>query len=178
MAALNYLRTLPDVQPNHVGLWGESQGPWVIAKAAAAFPHDVAFIISVSGSGVSVVEEQLYNIEAHSRDAGMSGDDIKKAVLFGRLLIDWQLSEPIFREVNEEDAESLNEGPWSRFLTLVYESGETSPAEGLQMGIERTLGEISLSQTSLHTTVREHPSRPSGSYKGDCGTKSLERSQG
>lgn len=136
MAALNYLQTLPDVQPQRVGLWGESQGPWVIAKAAATFPQDVAFIISVSGSGVSVVEQQLYNIEAHSRDAGISGDDIRKAVLFGRLLIDWQLSEPIYWEVNEEDAKHLNEGPWTSFMSLVYEPGETIPEEGLQIGID------------------------------------------
>jgi hypothetical protein len=108
----------------------------VIAKAAAAFPQDVAFVISVSGSGVSVVEQQLYNIEAHSRDAGISEDDIKKAVLFGRMLIDWQLSEPIYREVNEENAKVLNEGLWTSFMRLVYEPGETSPAEGLQIGID------------------------------------------
>jgi pimeloyl-ACP methyl ester carboxylesterase len=136
VAALNFLQTLPDVQPDRVGFWGESQGPWVIAKVAAAFPQDVAFIISVSGSGVSVVEEQIYNIEAHSRDVGMSEDDINKAILFGRLLIDWQLSEPIYREVNEEEATFLKEGPWTSFMTLVYESGETNPAEGLQIGID------------------------------------------
>lgn len=136
MAALYYLQTLPEVQPGQVGLWGESQGPWVIAKAAGEFPQDVAFIISVSGSGVSVVEQQLYSIEANSRAQGMSEDDIKKAVLFGRLLIDWQLSEPIYHESNEEDAKVLKEGPWTSFMTLVYEPGETSPAEGLHIGID------------------------------------------
>jgi pimeloyl-ACP methyl ester carboxylesterase len=34
-AALQYLRSRPDIRPDRVGLWGGSQGGWVIAMAAA-----------------------------------------------------------------------------------------------------------------------------------------------
>jgi len=61
----------------------------------------------VSGSGVSVAEQQIYNIEAESRAAGLSEHDIAKAVLFGRLLIDWQLVEPLYRQANEDAARDL-----------------------------------------------------------------------
>jgi pimeloyl-ACP methyl ester carboxylesterase len=135
VAAVHYLQTRPDIRPDRVGLWADSQGGWVIAMAAAAFPQDVAFIISVSGAGVAVAEQQVYSIEASSKAARMSEEDIRKAVLFGRLLVDWQLENPLYREINEAEAQALGDGPWTRFMALVYEPGEISPAEGLQRGI-------------------------------------------
>ena len=71
IAAIHYLQSRPDIQRDQVGLWGVSQGGWVIAMAAAEYPQDVAFIISVSGSGVSVAEQQIYSIHAQSEAAGM-----------------------------------------------------------------------------------------------------------
>lgn len=136
VAALQYLQSRPEIRPDRVGLWADSQGAWVIAMAAAAFPQDVAFIISVSGSGVSVAEQQVYSIEAQSKAAGMSEEDITRAVLFGRMLIDWQLSSPIYRQANTADAQALGDGPWTGFMALVYEPGDITPAEGLRQGIE------------------------------------------
>jgi pimeloyl-ACP methyl ester carboxylesterase len=104
--------------------------------AAAEAPGDVAFIISDSASGVSVAEQQVHSIEAQSRAAGMSAEDITKAVLFGRLLIDWQLSDPIYRDVNETEARALGAGPWTNYAALVYEPGQITAAEGLAQGIE------------------------------------------
>jgi pimeloyl-ACP methyl ester carboxylesterase len=136
MAALQHLQSRPDIRRDRVGLWGVSQGGWVIAMAAAAFPQDVAFIISVSGSGVGVAEQQVHSIEAQSKAAQMLEQDTTKAVLFGRLLIDWQLSRPVYRELNMADAQALGEGPWTDFTALVYEPSTIIPAEGLLKGIE------------------------------------------
>jgi hypothetical protein len=135
-AAIQYLQSLPGIADDRVGLQGWSQGPWVMALTAARYPQDVAFIISVVGSGQSVANQQVYGIEAQSRAAGLSDEDVTKAVLFGRLLIDWQLIEPIFEESNRADAEGLGEGPWTSFAELVYEPGEIGPVEGLGVGIE------------------------------------------
>jgi pimeloyl-ACP methyl ester carboxylesterase len=135
VAALHHLQSRPDIQADQVGLFGSSQGAWVITMAAAAFPQDVAFLITVSGSGVSVAEQQVYSIQAQSQAAGMPEEDVARAVVFGRLLIDWQLVEPIYREINEAEAQALGEGPWSRFLALVYEPGDITPGEGLELGI-------------------------------------------
>jgi len=136
IAALHYLQSRSDILRDQVGLWGVSQGGWVIAIAAAEYPQDVAFIISVSGSGVSVAEQQIYSIQAQSEASGMSQEDITKAVLFGRMLVDWQLTHPIYQDVNEVEAKVLGDGPWTEFMALVYEPGEITPAEGLQRGIE------------------------------------------
>jgi pimeloyl-ACP methyl ester carboxylesterase len=134
-AAVRYLQSRPDIQADKVGLHGISQGAWVNAMAAADYPQDVAFIINISGSGVSVAEQQVHSIEAQSRDAAFSETDVTKASLFGRLLVDWQLEAPIFKDENESDAESLGTGPWEDFASLVYEPAVTSPADSLLQGI-------------------------------------------
>ena len=135
-AALSYLRSLPAIASERVGLLGVSQGPWVIAMTAFRYPQDVAFLISVVGSGQSVARQQVYGIEAQSRAAGLTENDVTKAVLFGRLLIDWQLIEPIFQEANEADAQALGDGPWTSFMDLVYEPRDIDPVVGLGAGIE------------------------------------------
>jgi pimeloyl-ACP methyl ester carboxylesterase len=136
LAAIQFLQSRQDIRPEQVGLHGNSQGGWVIGMAAAKKPQDVAFIISVSGSGVSVAEQQVFSIEAQSRAADFPEEDIMKAALFGRLLVDWQVSVPIYRETNEADAERLGIGPWTDFMSLVYQPGDITPVEGLQQGID------------------------------------------
>lgn len=45
--------------------------------------------------------------------ASKAVDDVNKAVLMGRLLIDWQLETPIYQDANEAEAQTLGEGPMS-----------------------------------------------------------------
>jgi hypothetical protein len=55
LAALALLQKRGDIDPARVGLWGISQGGWLVAEAASLSP-DVAFIISESGPGCTVEE--------------------------------------------------------------------------------------------------------------------------
>jgi pimeloyl-ACP methyl ester carboxylesterase len=52
------------------------------------------------------------------------------------MLVDWQLTHPIYQDVNEAEVKVLGDGPWTEFMALVYEPGEITPAEGLQRGID------------------------------------------
>lgn len=135
-AAVGHLRSLPTIAPDRIGVLGVSQGGWVIAMTAARYPDDVAFVVSVVGSGQTVAEQQIHGIEAQSRAAGLSDADVAKAVLFGRLLVDWQLTTPMFHDVNVTDADALGAGPWIDFLEIVYGSDDLDPVEGFAAGIE------------------------------------------
>ncbi len=135
-AAIQYLQSLPGIAEDWIGLQGWSQGPWVMAMTAVRYPDDVAFLVSVVGSGQSVAMQQVYGIRAQSEAAGLSAEDVKKAVLFGRLLIDWQLPDPIFEEANRSDAQALGNGPWTAFIALLYESDDIGPVERLDAGVE------------------------------------------
>lgn len=130
------LRCQPEVEPEHVGLWGVSQGGWVIAMAAAQAPEMIAFLVMASGTTVSVAEQQVYGVEVQSLAAGVAGEDLVKAVLVSRLLIDWQVPSPIFQARNENDVASLGDGPWADFAEVVYGPVPLPPEEEL----ERVIG--------------------------------------
>ena len=134
IAAVGYLRSRPELRRDEIGLWGVSQGGWVTQMAAAA-SRNVAFIVSVSGSGVSPAEQQVYSVEAQSRAAGFSASDVARGVLFSRLLVDWQITRPVYREQNLAQVRHLGPGPWKAFAALVYTPGSLTPARNLERGI-------------------------------------------
>ncbi len=136
VAALRRIQQHPTILADEVGLWGSSQEAWTIAMAAADHPDDVAFIIPVSGAGISVAEQQVWGIETQSRAAGLGDDDVARATLVGGLLVDWPLSEPSFHTRNLQLVEQLGAGPWQDFFDLVYESPDVSDAESLRRATE------------------------------------------
>jgi len=131
MAAIRTLQSHPDIESDQIGLWGVSQGSWVIALAAAEYPEDVAFLISVSGAGISVADQQVWGIETQTAAAGLGEEDVAKAGLMGRLLIDWQLTDPIYRQTTEPLVAELGPGPWADFSELVHDSGNSSSLQAI-----------------------------------------------
>jgi pimeloyl-ACP methyl ester carboxylesterase len=82
--AVEYLRTRTDViDTAHIGLIGQSQGTWMIAKVASRNPH-VAFAANISGGGMSGAEQETYRTGALMRRAGSSDTAIARAVAFQR----------------------------------------------------------------------------------------------
>jgi hypothetical protein len=57
-AGVRYLRGRPEINPAQVGLFGLSQGTWLIGMAAMKAP--VGFLIFASGSGIPVWEQDLF----------------------------------------------------------------------------------------------------------------------
>ncbi len=62
LAAVELLRVQPGVDPSRVGLLGISQGGWISYIAASLAPEKVSHLVSVSGPGVSVAEQERYRI--------------------------------------------------------------------------------------------------------------------
>lgn len=135
-AAIQYVQSVDPVDDDRIGLQGWSQGSWVMAMTAVRYPEDVAFLVSVAGSGQSVADQQVYGIGAQTEAAGLSSDDAAKAVLMGRLLIDWQLPEPKFKEANRFVIGALGSGPWDDLANLVYDARDVDPVAGLRIVIE------------------------------------------
>ena len=48
----------------------------------------MAFVIPVSGPGVSAKRQEVYRVEMQSRGAGFSENDVRKAVIMRKLLVD------------------------------------------------------------------------------------------
>jgi len=60
IAALRLLQARPDVDPVRVGLWGHSEGGWVVPLAAASHP-DVGFVILAGASARPPAEVQSWS---------------------------------------------------------------------------------------------------------------------
>ncbi len=80
-AALEFLRTVPGVDPQQVGIVGSSQAGWVAAKAIAdgATPHRVV-LIGAAGAAITVEQQNLYNTRVRMECAGLRRSDVELAL--------------------------------------------------------------------------------------------------
>ncbi|MCS7477382.1 alpha/beta hydrolase family protein [Umezawaea endophytica] len=69
-AGVDLLRTRPEVAPDQVGLWGHSQGGWVVPLAASTSEH-AAFIVAVGASSVDAGRTQLWSNATKLAHAGV-----------------------------------------------------------------------------------------------------------
>lgn len=79
LAALRFLQGRPDIEPQRIGVFGVSQGGW-IGPLMASRSKDVAFVISVSGPGVSPAEETLDYTRNEMQLAGLTAEDTAAAI--------------------------------------------------------------------------------------------------
>lgn len=74
-AAMAELRRLTGEPELPVGLWGFSQGAWAAMLAAA---DGAAYLVTVSGSGVSPAEQMRYGIAEQLRRAGYGEPELER----------------------------------------------------------------------------------------------------
>jgi pimeloyl-ACP methyl ester carboxylesterase len=80
-AAYDVLRKEVDT----VGLFGHSEGGWVVLRAAASC-RELAFVITNSTPGITPVEQDRYSVDVALRAAGESDDVVQSALaLYDRL---------------------------------------------------------------------------------------------
>jgi uncharacterized protein len=78
IAGVRYLRARDDVSSGRVGLCGHSQGGWIVQLAAALYPEEIAFIVSLAGPNISVRQQILDDAANEWRCAGKSEAAILK----------------------------------------------------------------------------------------------------
>ncbi len=74
---VQHLRALPEIDADHVGLYGASQGGWVLPYTAAR-NEDIAFLIIVSGPAMTPVEQDVYRIKTYLQMNRYPEEKIKK----------------------------------------------------------------------------------------------------
>ncbi len=79
VAAFEYLKTRSDIQPGRIGLLGLSQAGWVMPLAATR-AKDLAFLISISGAGVSGAETTIDQARNEMAASGMRPAMIEQVV--------------------------------------------------------------------------------------------------
>lgn len=76
LAAVRALRARAEVNPDAVGLWGLSEGAWVVPLAASR-SDEVAFAVLVAATGVPPAQQTSWALETALRHQGVSGSMIK-----------------------------------------------------------------------------------------------------
>lgn len=85
IAAIRFLEGRSEIDRRRVGLLGISQGGWV-APLAATMDSGVAFVIAVSGPGVSPFEQSAYHRGAELVEQGLTAAEADSATELRRLL--------------------------------------------------------------------------------------------
>jgi dienelactone hydrolase len=93
LAAVRFLAARDDVARDRIGGWGPSQGGWVGPQMAAT-SQDVAFVVSVSGPGMSPEEQSAYQRAVELREAGLPEDAIARLTALRARLVAFWLGEP------------------------------------------------------------------------------------
>jgi pimeloyl-ACP methyl ester carboxylesterase len=88
LAAVRTVRSLSGVDSRHVGLWGISQGGWVIGMAAGQ-SSDVSFVILVSPAGVNPKRQMDFYLQNEWRRVGMNEEEIRKAGALHDILFEY-----------------------------------------------------------------------------------------
>jgi len=86
-AGVEFLARRPDIDKKHIGLFGLSQGTWLIGMAAEKSPY-VGFLVFVAGSGVSVWEQEIYRTTSMMRAEGYTEAEIAENAQYQRQKFD------------------------------------------------------------------------------------------
>jgi pimeloyl-ACP methyl ester carboxylesterase len=76
LAAVAFLKSQPEINPQRVGVWGISQAGWVIPHAAGRAPDAFAFAIVITGGGVKPLEVEIqdYSAALDHADSSLEGE--------------------------------------------------------------------------------------------------------
>jgi hypothetical protein len=84
VAAFEYLKTRSDIDREQIGVLGVSQAGWVMPLAALR-ATDIAFLISISGAGVTGAETGIDHARAEMTAAGMRPQMVERILSVTRL---------------------------------------------------------------------------------------------
>jgi uncharacterized protein len=101
IAGVRFLKSRKEINPNQIGVWGVSQGGW-LATLAASQSSDIAFVISISGPGVSPKEQMLFYTGNQLRRLGLPEQSVEEATRLRRLVWDYFGAGEQEREVRAE----------------------------------------------------------------------------
>jgi pimeloyl-ACP methyl ester carboxylesterase len=123
LAALAVLRDHPSVHGQPVGMFGVSQGGWVVLLASTVGQPRVDYLVTLSGPGVSPAVQERARIERELRANGMSPNDVAEALVW----LDERTERLVAGELARivlEDQVRLSDRPWYAITTQYFDNEE------------------------------------------------------
>jgi len=110
LAAIRLLQARSDIDSRKIGVWGLSQGGW-LGPLAASRSRDVAFVIAVSGPGVTPGEQMIFYYANQLRAGGLSESEIAEGSALRRQVWKYLATGAGYAEAKAALARSRSQ-PW------------------------------------------------------------------
>ena len=110
IAGIGLLKARDDIDPSRIGVWGVSQGGW-LGPLAASMSRDIAFVVSVSGPGVSPAKQMNFAVANALRRAGQSPAVVSKALQV-RDTVDDYFRGRLTKDAAEQAIASIRQERW------------------------------------------------------------------
>lgn len=122
-AALDLVRTHPAVSGDRVGIWGHSQGGWLVQKLAGR-SGAFAFAIASSAPSISVQEQILYECEQTIRNDGFGQQEMRDAMNLTRALQRAAAEGAAFESISARLLEPASTQPWYDSFPTIEDAGD------------------------------------------------------
>jgi dienelactone hydrolase len=110
LAAIKYLQSRKEIDAKRIGVWGLSQGGW-LGPLAASRSADIAFVIAVSGPGVSPGEQMIVYYANELRQQGVPEREVREASAVRRDIWAYMANGLGYEKVKAEMIEAHSK-PW------------------------------------------------------------------
>ena len=109
LSGIAFLKARSDIDAKHIGVWGISQGGW-LGPLAASRSSDVAFVISVSGPGVTPGEQMVFYYASELRMQGLPDKDVEEASALRRQVWNYLATSAGYEQTKSEVQRSKAKG--------------------------------------------------------------------
>lgn len=116
-AALENLAGDRGIDSERLGVWGHSQGGWLVQMLASRLP-ELSFAITNSGPAIGIEEQDLYGCEHTMRDRGHPEDEIEEALAFLASLHGEARRGTGYEEVEHLLLREARSRPWYGYLAV------------------------------------------------------------
>ena len=117
LAALEMLRGHPAIDAERIGVWGQSQGGWLVQMLAGRVP-DLSFAIANSGPSLNVLQQDLYGCEHTMRSQGHPESEIELALTFIGELHEAAQNGADYAKVDAQILQRARGEPWYGYKTI------------------------------------------------------------
>jgi pimeloyl-ACP methyl ester carboxylesterase len=117
IAAVHAVREHPEVRADGTGIWGQSQGGWLVQMLAGRLV-DLPFAIASSGPSINVQDQNLYGCEHTMRANGHSATEIKHALRFLTEMHEAAMDGLSYEAVNARFLEPAIGQSWYGYFTI------------------------------------------------------------
>ncbi len=115
--AVTFLQSHGAIAPERIGLWGHSQGGWVVPLAASR-ATSVAFAIASSGPGISPPKQDCYAVEQTMRADGCPEEQIAQVMDYLATIQEAARRSDPYEQVERSLLHAARAEPWYRYFTV------------------------------------------------------------